>query len=138
MSNIKDTAREICDRLIDTGFTVHRYNAYSTMSIYIKVDCGLCKSIRVSDHDGKGYLRYTYNVRKDILEYYEEVDNSVHRYYFPMEDWSSMVGLIVNHRKYLIDRYGSNWYNMELNRLLGSQKTDKGFWSSAYLVKRSK
>lgn len=68
MSNsiITQVADTLCRRLLSAGFIVHRYDAYSTNSIYLKLDCGVCNSIRISDHTGKGYLKYRYNIGSDI------------------------------------------------------------------------
>lgn len=61
MSNsiITQVADTLCRRLLSAGFIVHRYDAYSTNSIYLKLDCGVCNSIRISDHTGKSYLKST-------------------------------------------------------------------------------
>lgn len=52
-SNTKWVAKQVQEFLLNNDFIVHRYNAYSTNSIYLKIDCCLCKSIRISDHHGK-------------------------------------------------------------------------------------
>lgn len=41
---------------------MHRYDAISTSSIYLKVDWGAGLSIRIADHDGYRHLNYRYNV----------------------------------------------------------------------------
>lgn len=46
------------------GIKVMRYDAYSTSSIYLKLDYGLLYTMRISDHTGKEYLNYRYNVTK--------------------------------------------------------------------------
>lgn len=130
----REVARVISYELIDKGFTVHRYNAYSTNSIYLKVDGDLCKSIRISDHSGKGYLRYTYNLLSTVEKPYSKEDNGVVRYYYPYEDWNKVVEQIVAYREDLIKRYGSGWYHKEAKKV--GDKNSKGFWSGAYLVKK--
>lgn len=82
MKSNKWVAKQVQEFLLNNDFIVHRYNAYSTNSIYLKIDCGLCKSIRISDHRGKGYLRYTYNILKDVNSSYSVVDNGVLRYMY--------------------------------------------------------
>ena len=47
-------AEDIQILLKKNGFTIHRYNSYSSNSIYLKVDFGLAGSIRISDHVGRG------------------------------------------------------------------------------------
>lgn len=130
----REVARVLSYELIDKGFTVHRYNAYSTKSIYLKVDGGLCRSIRISDHTGKGYLRYTYNLLSTVKEPYSEKDDGVVRYYYPYDDWNRVVEQIVAYREDLIERYGSSWYRKEAKKV--GDKNSRGFWSGAYLVKK--
>ena len=55
-------AESIARKLIAEGFIVQRYGAYTTSSIYLKLDYGVCNSIRISDHPGKRYLKYRYNI----------------------------------------------------------------------------
>jgi len=43
------------------GIKVMRYDAFSTNSIYLKLDYGLLYSIRLSDHPGKQHLNYRFN-----------------------------------------------------------------------------
>ena len=52
-NEINSLADYIANRLISEGFIVQRYNAYTTNSIYLKLDYGVCNSIRISDHPGK-------------------------------------------------------------------------------------
>ena len=132
----KYVAKLLQNELISNGFTVHRYNAYSTDSIYLKVDGGLCKSIRISDHTGKGHLRYTYNLLSTVKEFYSEEDNGVVRYYYPYNNWLRVLKSVMAVREDLQTRYSKSWYDKEVKRLISSSK--KGFWSGAYLVKKGK
>ena len=49
----KEVASILIQELISIGFIVHRYNSYTTSSIYIKLDYGLSCGIRIADHPGK-------------------------------------------------------------------------------------
>lgn len=60
--DFKALADSLSERFLAEGFTVHRYDAYSTSSVYLKLDCGMCNSIRISDHRGKKHLAYRYNI----------------------------------------------------------------------------
>lgn len=62
---LNEAAKYIQDILLEQGFVIHRYDAYSTNSIYLKLDYGACHSIRISDHKGKEYLSYKYNIIKN-------------------------------------------------------------------------
>ena len=63
--NGKDVVKVLTKRLLDLGFIVHRYDAYSTSSIYLKLDYGLACGIRIADHPGKKKYSYRFNVIKD-------------------------------------------------------------------------
>lgn len=55
---IRDLAAYVCDRLAGKVL-IHRYDAYSTNSVYLKFDYGVANSLRIADHAGKEYLSYT-------------------------------------------------------------------------------
>ena len=59
---VKNKADAIVSILKDKGFVIQRYDAYSTDSVYLKLDYGVCNSIRISDHEGKKHLCYRYNM----------------------------------------------------------------------------
>ena len=48
----------MCELLLEKGFIVQRYDSVTTNSIYLKLDYGMCNSIRISDHKGKKHLSY--------------------------------------------------------------------------------
>ena len=50
MTEEQNIADYIQSKLLEYGFKIQRYNAYSTNSIYLKLDYGVCNSIRISDH----------------------------------------------------------------------------------------
>ena len=65
--NEKQIAKVLVQKLLDMGFTVHRYNAVTTNSIYLKLDYGVCCGIRIADHNGKKKYHYRFNVEKVIV-----------------------------------------------------------------------
>ena len=81
MSSCRETADEIQEKLLDMGFTVHRLDSFTTNSVYLKVDCGVCHSIRVSDHRGKKHLKYRYNIGSYVRKF-RSVHDMHRRYYF--------------------------------------------------------
>lgn len=58
---LNEIAEEVISRL-SGKVIIHRYDAFSTNSICLKFDFGVANSLRISDHEGKKYLRYRYNV----------------------------------------------------------------------------
>lgn len=64
-ANTRKYLNEIAEKVIDRlrgKVIIHRYDAFSTNSVYLKFDYGIANSLRISDHEGKMHLRYRYNV----------------------------------------------------------------------------
>lgn len=129
----KRAAEFLIEKLKESGFKVMRYDAYTTNSIYLKVDDGVVGTIRISDHNGKKHLRYKYNLIKGGSHYSRE-DKGITRYYFPMKEIELLVSKVLYDRQVLLKKYGQNSYNsfMEKNRDKG--KESKGFWQQAKYV----
>lgn len=131
-----EICNKIIDFLLDNCFSVLRYDAYSTNSIYLKLDYGVCYSIRISDHPGKAYLNYRYNV---ILggTVHTDIVKGKQRYYYGDRDLVLLFDQIYKDRQEHIGKYGRGLYNkfMEKNKLEGRSKD--GFWKQAKLVTRT-
>lgn len=66
---MKKSLNDIADAVIENlngKVIIHRYDSYSTNSIYLKFDYGVANSLRISDHDGKKHLRYRYNILESM------------------------------------------------------------------------
>ena len=61
----EEIATILTEKLSKLGFVVHRYNAVTTSSIYLKLDYGVCCGIRIADHDGRKRYHYRFNVIKN-------------------------------------------------------------------------
>lgn len=131
--NISEIADIIVNALKKEGFIIQRYNAYSSQSIYLKLDYGVCYSIRISDHPGKRYLAYRYNIGPDIPEYYE--DFSAHtRYYYNISDYEKLLDRILSDKAEKMKIYGEKSYKEFMWKNQKSRNNNKGFWKSAVLV----
>lgn len=126
-------AQEIISKLKYAGFNILRYDAYSTNSIYLKLDYGVCNTIRVSDHTGKKYLKYRYNLIAGLDKSYSEIDKCP-RYYYSLSDIDLMIKHIISDRDTKIHKYGVARYIKYMNDNKKNHKGDKGFWSQSYLV----
>ena len=126
----------MCELLIKEGFIVQRYDAYSTNSIYLKLDYGMCNSIRISDHEGKKYLNYKYNLRCDINhDYYNK--NAYTRYYVSFKHYKRLIEHIKNDRWKKYYKAGSIAAYKDLRDIEKNlNKNNKGFWQKAYLVNK--
>lgn len=126
----------IADNVIQTlkskGFTIHRYDAYSSNSIYLKLDYGVCNSIRISDHKGKRYLKYRYNV---ILNGSTQLLNDTYpRYYYNQNSIKGMINRIILDRNQKIEKYGQVAYNNFMKQNNEQSANKKGFWAQAKLI----
>lgn len=84
------------------GFTVHRLDSFTTNSVYLKVDCGVCHSIRVSDHRGKKHLKYRYNIGSYVRKF-RSVHDMHRRYYFTVDEVDRLVNFVKYDRVHQID-----------------------------------
>ena len=129
---LMNIADDIIQTLKSKGFTIHRYDAYSTNSIYLKLDYGVCNSIRISDHSGKKFLKYRYNLiwNGEI----KQIQDTYPRYYYNQNSINEMINKIVLDRNQKIEKYGQVSYNnfMRENNQQSSDK--KGFWEQARLI----
>ena len=133
MSQLKELAKYVSDRLLDEGFIVQRYDAYSTDSIYLKLDYGAANSIRISNHPGKKHLRYRYNIILDGQT--EDVMDTYIRHYYKPEDVNSMLEEIITKKKEDIQKYGIIGYQKCMKMNIKEHENDKkGFWAYAKIL----
>ena len=131
----REIADEIQERLLDLGFTVHRLDAFTTNSVYLKADCGVCHSIRVSDHRGKKHLKYRYNIGSFVKKF-SSVQDRYRRYYFTEGEVDRLVNFVRYDRVHQIDVLGgvkAYKEQVELLRKRGEAMTD-GFWAKCWEV----
>lgn len=129
---LKELADEICTRLLKEGFIIYRYDAYSTNSVYLKLDFGVSHSIRISDHKGKNHLHYRYNIGSHITKDKTEKAKYI-RYYYPTANIDHMISKIVLERKEKIQKYGKRYETFMIENRKAHAK-DKGFWREARRV----
>lgn len=130
---INEIADFLCKKLLDEGFVIQRYDAYSTNSIYLKLDYGVCNSIRISDHPGKKHLKYRYNIGPNITEY-KEVKDRFPRYYYRADKLNNLIKKILKDRDLKKKRYGELAYQNYMKRNKQEKSGDRGFWRDARIV----
>lgn len=117
------------------GIVVMRYNAIGTHSVYLKFDDGVLGSMRISDHKGKKYLKYKYNLtlgsprRKHVVSCHT-------RWYAPFQDIELMWQQVMNDRDTIVDRYGPYLYQQFMKKNRDNADRTKGFWASAEYVQK--
>lgn len=132
-SELTALADFITGQLIREGFVVQRYDSCTSDSIYLKLDYGVCNSIRISDHQGKKHLKYRYNIGPFVEEYSMEKDK-FDRFYYRADKAKNMIRKILADRESKKSRYGEGHYRtfMETNK---REKADTiGFWKDAVLL----
>ena len=128
----KRLANQVIKQLKTEGIKVMRYDAYSSNSIYLKMDDGVLGTIRISDHRGKKHLPYKWNlIRGDKCR--TEHQGRLERHYFSFREVDRMVTDILEDRDILVLKYGLNRYQdfMKQNKC---QTPSYGFWAKAKYV----
>lgn len=114
--NEKQIAKVLVQKLLDMGFTVHRYNAVTTNSIYLKLDYGVCCGIRIADHNGKKKYHYRFNVVKgycgDKIIYFKNLIS----YFYTFEELPQLLNMVKNERESKIKKYGFENYKMYMEK----------------------
>lgn len=111
-----DVVKFLIPKLLDMGFIVHRYNAYSTSSIYLKLDYGLACGIRIADHPGKKKYSYRFNVIKDYVG--DKVilkDDLICRFY-GFDELENVLDAVAKEKQEKINKYGRENYKMYMER----------------------
>lgn len=131
---IKKAVDYLVKELKKDGFTITKYEAYSSNSVYLKIDDGAIGTIRISDHYGKKHLKYRYNLIKGEKESRRVLDGGVERFYLPMRLIDVLVAKINYDKKMKVRKYGEdNYERLQIkNREVGA--TQKGFWQQAKYV----
>lgn len=138
MKRFKRLADEIAQALIAEGFTVHRYDAVTTDSVYLKLDWGACNSIRISDHPGHHHLKYRYNIGTWIGQAMETED-TYPRFYWPADKAAEMVAKCVEDRSARIGWSGTGGYEQIIEKKKReARRATTGFWTHARKVKRKR
>lgn len=138
MKRFKRLADEIAQALIAEGFTVHRYDAMKTDSVYLKLDYGACNSIRISDHAGYPHLKYRYNIGTWIQQPMETED-TYPRFYWRADQASDLVAKCVADRDARIGWSGVGGYEQIIEKKKReARRARTGFWTHARKVKRKR
>lgn len=135
MSGLKALADSIAKSLVARGFTVHRYDATRTDSVYLRLDYGACNSIRVGDHPGHQHVKYRYNIGPWI-ETYMETEDTYPRFYWPESEADELVAKCVADRDTRVSWSGDGGYAQIVERKRKEAKKAKtGFWTHARKVR---
>lgn len=132
MATVKDLAAYVCDKLAGKVL-IHRYDAYSTNSVYLKFDYGLGNSLRLSDHTGKAGLNYRFNIITTMKSLGIDTSGEYPRFYYPPDMVDQAIADIVKGVTEKRGRYHD--YGKALETARSRTKGERGFWEQARLVK---
>lgn len=127
-------ARKIIRALKKQGAVIHRYDASSSNSIYLKIDSGICGSIRISDHMGKRKMNYRYNLLTNI-ETTSSMKDPFERFFYPAEQVDLMIAEIIRYRELKMAEYHGAWfYKAAVQGKAFKHRKQPGFWEKASIV----
>lgn len=131
---IQQIADYVCKRLAGS-MIVHRYDAYSTNSVYLKFDYGAANSLRIADHPGKKYLSYRYNIILGLEKPKEDTRRDFPMYFYP----PAMVDKVIEEilRVKAVRKSAYKDYNQIVDKKKNEIDHRKGFWSGAREVIKS-
>ena len=112
----KEVVNFLIKKLLDIGLIVHRYDSYSTSSIYLKLDFGLACGIRIADHPGKKKYSYRFNVIKDYKSDKVIVKDGLICYFYDFNELDRVVEAVQNEKQQKINKYGIKNYNSYMER----------------------
>lgn len=137
---LQQLANQVINQLLDHGIIIHRYDAFSTNSIYLKLDYGVANSLRISDHTGKKHLAYRFNLILNETEKRTDTRRKYPMYIYPPAFVDDMVNDIVANRQAKQERYGREGYDNLVKKIKREEKPTKqgGFWDNAKEIKRKK
>ena len=132
MATVKDLAAYVCDKLAGKVL-IHRYDAYSTNSVYLKFDYGLGKRLYFFYYTGKSGLNYRFNIITTLKSLGIETSGEYPRFYYPPDMVDKAIADIMEGVTEKRGRYRD--YEKALETARARTKGERGFWEQARLVK---
>lgn len=130
-----EIANYLIKQLKANGFIIQYYKAYSSNSIYLKLDYGVANSIRISDHKGKSHLHYRYNLCSHHQKFScSKTHRDLQRYFYPFKEVDTMIALIVKERNEKLLKYGRDRYIGFIKKNITEKQNTQGFWAQAQLI----
>jgi hypothetical protein len=111
---------------------IHRYDATSTNSVYLKFDFGVANSLRIADHRGKPHLAYRYNIGLDVKEPYTREQKGYERSFYLPSMVDEVIADILWNKKLKQQKYRD--YEAVIQIAREKAKTEPGFWQMARQV----
>lgn len=126
-----DVAAAVIKRMIGK-VVIHRLDAYSTNSIYLKFDYGIVNSLRISDHEGEKHLSYRYNILLDQQVREVRHMNGYDRIFYPPSMLDRCCDEILAAKEKKLQYYAD--YEAVMKKVRRESAYKKGFWQKAWEV----
>lgn len=130
-AELNGLAEQVISELKDK-VVIHRYDAYSTNSIYLKFDYGVANSLRISDHPGKRHLRYRFNLMAEQAgtPHYVIMNGEFPMNFYPPEEIDRLIKDILDAKAKKAKYYTS--YDAVMKKAATDARNEqKGFWAGA-------
>ena len=107
-SEIKELANRVFDALAESGIDVALYASKSSNSVYLTLDYGVLKQVRVSDHKSSSY-KYTFEIgthiqtSRDVVRSFR--GHPFHRHLFSAGDVDGLVMSVLLLRRDIRSKY---------------------------------
>ena len=111
-----DVVNVLIPKLLDMGIIVHRYNAYSTSSIYLKLDFGLTCGIRIADHPGKKKYSYRFNIIKDYVGDKVIIKDGLICRFYDFTELEEVIKAVQKEKQEKINKYGLQNYQKHMEK----------------------
>lgn len=136
VQKMRDNLNYIAEKVIEQlrgKVIIHRYDAYTTSSIYLKFDFGVANSLRISDHYGKRYLKYRYNILTTQKGKAVKKDCGYERIYYSPDMVNAVCRDILAAKEAKKNRYKD--YDGLVKRKSKEVYHERGFWTQAVEIK---
>jgi len=132
--NIAAIKDNVILRLKNAGFHILYYASITTNSHYIKIDYGLCNSLRIADHKGKKKLAYRYNLRVDLRGFHIDNSKKWEQYIYGIDQIDQLI-IDIKKRRITKRMYLTPYeYRDKMQHLKNRMGKEKGFWKNCIVV----
>ena len=129
--NEEKIADFLIEKLKKLGFVVHKHNAISTNSIYLKLDYGVARGIRIGDHPGKQKYHYRYNVMKDYKGDKVTYFGNLVSYFYTFEELPELLQKVKEEKQEILSNIGERNYKLSME----ANKTENPVFKRTKLMK---
>lgn len=129
--NLQEAADYIVEKMAKEGVAVHRYDAITSKSIYLKFDFGVAYSLRISDHKGYKHLTYRYNLMQGATGKRTQIDKGFKRDYYGLDWIDGMIRDILQNRKSKMQSEGAMYHHAVKAAMEDCRIKKTKFWAGA-------